>query len=80
MRLFFSLLVLLNLSLSSFANCYTGFACSIMEIENQMIKQIDKYNQVLNKYFSKKIDEDFFFNQKSSNLSYNDLFIFSTVL
>lgn len=80
MKIILSLFVFLNLSLISFANCYTGFACSISEMENQSIKQFYEFNNNLNKYFSKKINEDFFFSTKPSIITYNDLFIFSTIV
>lgn len=66
--------------MSSSANCYTGFACSIASIENEAQKQFDAFSQKLDKYFSKKINEDFFFSKKPSEVIYNDLFIFNTVV
>ncbi|MBQ8886894.1 MAG: hypothetical protein IJY61_04250 [Candidatus Gastranaerophilales bacterium] len=80
MKIIFSFVILFNLALSSYANCYTGFACSIASIENEAQKQFDEFSQKLDRYFSKKINEDFFFSKNPSELSYNDLFIFSTVV
>lgn len=80
MKLLLFLLVFFNIALFSFANCYTGFACSISEIENQAIKQFNQYQQNLENYFSKKINEDSFFSKKPSKLTYNDLFIFNTIV
>ena len=55
MKIFFSLVILFNFALSSYANCYTGFACSIASIENEAQKQFDEFSQNLDKYLSKKI-------------------------
>ena len=80
MKIFLSLLVLFNLGLTAFANCYTGFACSILGMEDQAIKQFKEFNQNLDRYFSKEINEDFFFSKKPSKITYNDLFIFNTIV
>ena len=80
MKTILSLFVLFLFVSTASANCYTGFACSILGMENQAIKQFNEFNQNLNKYFSKKIYEDFFFKKKPSNLTYNDLFIFNTIV
>ena len=80
MKIVLSLIALINLCLSSYANCSTGFACSIVGMENQAIKQFNEYTQNLDRYFSKNIKEDIFFSKKSSDIVYNDLFIFSTVV
>lgn len=80
MKIFLSIFMFLNLTLTSYANCSTGFACSIVGIENQAKKQFSEYTKNLDKYFSKKVNEDFFFSKKSSEITYNDLFIFSTIV
>ena len=79
MKFFYLFCVFFNITLSALANCNTGFACSIEELENQAFEQFYQYNQNLEKYFSKKINEDLFFSNKPSNLTYNDLFIFNTI-
>ena len=71
---------MLNITLISYANCHTGFACPLEKIENQADTQIHQYNKKLNKYFSKEINEDFFFSKKPSTITYNDLFIFNTIV
>ena len=80
MKIIFAIVILFNLALSSYANCYTGFACSIASMENEAQKQFDEFCQKLDRYFSKKINEDFFLSKKPSEVTYNDLFIFSTVV
>lgn len=80
MRIFLVIFMFLNSMLISYADCFSGFACSISEIENQAIKQFEQYQQNLENYFSKKINEDSFFSKKPSKITYNDLFIFNTIV
>ncbi|MCD7779350.1 MAG: hypothetical protein LUH05_01600 [Candidatus Gastranaerophilales bacterium] len=90
--------IILNGSLCAFADCFTGFACSIKDLEqNQIIQnksnpvplsnadfsmsiEGSKYIQIINNYFDKRINENLFFKNNNNSLSYNDLFIFNTIV
>ncbi|MCD7878664.1 MAG: hypothetical protein LUG16_01870 [Candidatus Gastranaerophilales bacterium] len=64
---------------NAFASCYTGFACSIDDLEKQQANKYDEYTAALHKYFDKDINEDIFFKKNYNDLTYNELFIFNTI-
>lgn len=80
MKLLLTFCIFFNMVLCSFASCYTGFACSINDLEQKQAKKHKEFNENLNNYFSKKINSDYFFSKRYSNIVYNDLFIFSTIV
>ena len=84
MKKFFYLTILLFLffinSENSFADCLTGFACSIEDIEKLQAEQNEVFIKSINYYFSKNINEDIFLRKISSQIIYNDLFIFNTIV
>ncbi len=67
-------------SSSAFASCETGFACSVSELNMRQILLEEQFVNDMNDYFNKNINEELFFNYKNPNLSYNDLFIFNTIV
>ncbi len=60
--------------------CETGFACSIYDIEQQELQFQEQFNQNLNGYFNKKVNEKLFLGGLDSKSGYNDLFIFKSVV
>ena len=62
------------------AVCDVNLACSIADLEQKAhsydIETIHKIHQ----YFAKTVNEDLFFNKKNDKISYNDLFIFNTIV
>lgn len=77
MKIILVFTVFLSVALITYANCYTGFACSVSDLE---LSQINEFNSNLNNYFDKNINDTMFFTKKRSQLTYNDLFIFNTIL
>jgi len=85
MKKFLKMVLLLGVfilaSSSGFASCETGFACSISDLETSVKQNDAEAVQKIQSYFNKTINEDFFFNQMNPDLiSYNDLFIFNTIV
>ena len=76
----FMIVMLSGASLSSYADCFTGFACSINDLENkELAEQADKFIPAINDYFSMKLnDADYFDIPQSKN--YIDLFTFNTLI
>lgn len=58
----------------AFANCYTGFACSIEGL--QVFERVN----TINNYFAKNVPEVNYITGKFDVSNYNDLFIFNTVV
>ncbi len=73
------LCVFILASTSAFANCYTGFACSIKDLNNNS-QQTKEYIDNINHYFNKTVNENLYFGKLSSNINYNDMFIFNTIV
>ncbi len=76
----FMIVMLGGFSLSSYADCFTGFACSISDLENkELTEQTHKFIPAINDYFSIKLnDADYFDMPQSKN--YIDLFTFNTLI
>ncbi len=76
--------VLICLANSAYADCSTGYACSIKDLENRESLEQEQYLiefvSVMNKYFDKKVEEPIFLNKKNMISSYQDLFIFNTIV
>ncbi len=74
------IVMLSGFSLSSQADCFTGFACSISDLENkEFTEQANKFIPAMNDYFSMKLnDADYFDIPQSKN--YIDLFTFNTLI
>ncbi len=77
---FFICLLFFILELNAFANCFTGAACSLSELEETQNLLNNEFVSKIHKYFDKTINEDLFFTKNNSTLNYNDLFIFSTIV
>lgn len=69
--LLFLWLIMLN---SAFASCYTGFACSIENL------QAIEHANTINNYFAKNVPEINYITGKFNILNYNDLFLFNTIV
>lgn len=80
MKLFLVFCVFFSVVLSSYGSCYTGFACSIRDLEQKQAKKYKEFNENLNKYFVKKTNEELFYVKKLPQIAYNDLFLFNTIL
>ena len=80
MKVILSLFVFFNFVLNASAYCSTGYACSLFSMQAEAEKQFSEFSNNLNRYFSKQINEDFFFLKKPSELVYSDLFIFNTIV
>lgn len=73
MRKIFLFITLIMLN-PAFANCYTGFACSI-----EGLHAVERANTI-NSYFAKNVPEINYTTGKLNILNYNDLFIFNTIV
>lgn len=78
--IFLSLLLFSLTSLSSFADCYTGFACNLQQLQNDDIKKQQSFINLINKYFEKKYIEKNYITDKFKINSYNEIFSFNTIL
>lgn len=68
-------------SLSScYANCYTGFACNLEQLQDEEIKKHKSFINLINKYFEKKYIEKDYITDKFKINSYNEIFSFNTIL
>ncbi len=83
MKNFFKVLsvfiIFLSVSNNTFADCYTGFACSIKDLNKQNTDNQEFINNI-NNYFNKQVNENLFFGKLDTNINYNDLFIFNTIV
>ncbi len=59
------------------ARCYTGFACSLENIET---KQLILFKNYIDNYFKKSPKEANYITGKYSIFSYNDLFTFNKLV
>lgn len=64
-------------SSSAYSYCTTGFACPLVEMEKQ---NIEKFSKTMSDYFDKNKKEDISFGKISSDINYNDLFWFNTIM
>ena len=65
---------LLIVASPTMASCYTGFACSIDALQVQ-----ENFN-VIENYFAKNVIEPNYFTGLPNILTYNDLFMFNTIV
>ena len=76
-KTFFIFLFILSFGNKAQADCFTGFACSVSDLEKQehekLLKNIEIYKQYLQE--SKK---DIVLTIDSNHFNYKDLFIFSS--
>ena len=63
-----------------FADCYTGFACNLQQIEKEEIKNYQNFINLINKYFEKRYIEKDYITDKFKINSYNEIFSFNTIL
>lgn len=68
------------LSQNSFADCHTGFACNLQQLQEEEIKKYQSFISLINKYFEKRYIEKDYISDKFNILSYNDMFVFNTIL
>ena len=62
---------------SLLANCHTGFACSIKDLNKVNTQQTIKNAKIIKNYF-KKTNSIHFANKKLLSKNYNDFFLFHT--
>ena len=76
MYIVYSIFAVLFLSSTpSFADCVTGYACSI-----EQLKSDNEIDNKLNEYYQDKFDDISIFPNTSKDLKYNDFFPFTFVL
>ena len=76
MKKFFVLFSLLFSPLKSYADCFTGFACSVEELQikqNQQEKQIIDF---INSYFEWRVNEIDYITKKTKIKEYRDIFVY----
>ena len=64
----------------SFADCITGYACSIESLQAQNMQLEKQFLKELNEYFKLSINEDFMLGNNTQNLKYKDFFPFTIIL
>jgi len=60
-----------------FADCNTGYACSIESLEEMRIQRDIEAKGIIESIFSKKLKEPSFINKKITSSDYKDLFTFN---
>lgn len=66
--------------LASGADCTTGFACSIDELNQREVKLLKEFNYSVLNYFSKHAHEIDYSKGVYKISDYNDLFVFNTIV
>ena len=64
----------------SFADCITGYACSLDSIQAKNIQLEEQFLKELNKYFELSINEDFMLGKADEKTHYKDFFPFTNLL
>lgn len=77
----FLFLSLLTMPIQSVkADCYTGFACSIADIEKQQEEKTEKDIDTFKQYLEQQHKEKDFIIQYNLSSNYDNLFMFNKVL
>ena len=79
-KILFVFSVLFCSSLVAFADCITGFACSIDELVQKEKLQQTKNIEVIKKHFNKSNSYKNYLAMNKNEIMYKDLFLFNTVL
>ena len=66
--------------LKMYADCTTGYACSIAELEKKEQEQLYNDLEIMKTYLFRKNITYNFINYKSSVINYNDIFLFKSIL
>lgn len=79
---FATILIMFNMIFhqNAFAGCNTGFACSINDLAQNEIAIFEENKSLINNYFERKIIEPNYISKTTPVLTYNDLFLFNTIL
>ena len=78
---FFIILSALLLSVQYvLADCYTGFACSLDELQKKELQQNIENTKLILNYFDKSNRNFDFINKKYITNNYNDLFTYNVIL
>ena len=82
MKKFYILLLFFGIigSNYSFADCITGYACSIESLQAKNLYLEKMFIDELNEYFKTEINEDFMLGNIKKDLKYKDFFPFSGIL
>ncbi len=84
MKKFLFGLVLFQLFLSAVnianADCSTGFACSISDLEKIEQQNGIEFIYVMNKYFNRDTEEPVFLDKSNKISNYQDLFIYNVLV
>lgn len=62
------------------ADCFTGFACSIADLEDKQSEHYKEIISVIQNYFNKKNLEKNYVTGKYTINNYNDIFSYNTIL
>ena len=63
-----------------FADCVTGFACSISELQQKEKLQLNKNIEAFKKYLSNDFSYKNYLAMNKNDVAYEDLFLFNRVL
>jgi hypothetical protein len=80
--IFSIIFILVNVFFSQNANadCNTGFACSLSDLEATESVMLTNTKSLINNYFARNIIEPDYISKSTPITNYNDLFIFNTIL
>ncbi len=77
MKSFFILFIILFLPLKSYADCFTGFACSIEDLNIRELQQKQQVISFINSYFDRQVKEINYTSKKLDIKEYRDIFVFN---
>ncbi len=72
-------IMLFAFSSVGFADCVTGFACSISELQQKEKLQLQKDVEVFKKFLNKDLSYKNYLAMNINDITYDDLFLFSTI-
>lgn len=75
---FISLLITMSLN-TAFADCFTGFACSVADLEKKEQEEINNNINIYKRYFEQKNEQQQILISGKPIKDYNDLFLFNSV-
>ena len=64
----------------SFADCVTGYACSIEGLQAKNFQLEEQFIKELNEYFELNINEDFMLGKTDKEIEYKDFFPFTIIM
>ena len=79
-KTFLSIFIIFLYSPTIYAECITGYACSIAELGKKEQEQLYNDLEIMKTYISRKSKPNNFIIYKSSIKNYNDIFLFKSIL